>query len=35
MRVAWYKVYHRGLDGSQLHYFQHQSGIVFDVEHHG
>lgn len=30
----WYKVYHYGKDGSEVHYCQHESGAVFDVEHH-
>jgi hypothetical protein len=30
----WYKVYHYGKDGSSIHYCQHASGDVFDVEHH-
>ena len=30
----WHKIYHYGIDGSEIHYFEHQSGVVFDVEHH-
>jgi hypothetical protein len=28
----WYKVYHYGADDFDLHYFQHESGIVFNVK---
>ncbi len=31
---SWHKIYHRGKDGSSIHYCQHASGEVFDVEHH-
>lgn len=31
----WMKVYHYGIDGSEVHYCQHKSGKVFDVEYHG
>ena len=30
----WVKVYHYGVDGSEVHYCQHESGKVFDVEYH-
>ena len=30
---TWKKVYHKGLDGSELHYFQHESGAVAGVKH--
>jgi hypothetical protein len=30
----WFKVYHGGEDGSAIHYCQHESGEVFDVEYH-
>ena len=30
----WVKVYHEGEDGSSVHYCQHESGKVFDVEFH-
>jgi hypothetical protein len=30
----WVKVYHYGADGSEVHYCQHESGRVFDVEYH-
>jgi hypothetical protein len=30
----WVKVYHYGADGSEIHYGQHASGQVFDVEYH-
>jgi len=30
----WQKVYHYGMDGSEVHYCQHESGKVFDVEYH-
>jgi hypothetical protein len=30
----WVKVYHYGSDGSEVHYCQHASGTVFDVEYH-
>lgn len=29
----WMKVYHRGRDGSEMHYFQHASGKVAFVKH--
>ena len=29
----WKKVYHLGHDGTELHYCQHESGLVCDVEH--
>ena len=29
----WCKVYHRGKDGSEIHYFQHASGKVAFVKH--
>jgi len=28
------KVYHEGEDASTIHYCQHESGDVFDVEYH-
>ena len=31
---TWVKVYHYGVDGSEVHYCQHESGKVFDVEYH-
>jgi hypothetical protein len=31
---GWVKVYHHGADGSEIHYCQHASGKVFDVEYH-
>jgi len=31
----WFKVYHKGADGSELHYFEHESGRVFNVKHVG
>lgn len=31
---TWAKVYHYGKDGSEIHYCQHSSGLVLDVEHH-
>ncbi|MBI4604779.1 MAG: hypothetical protein HY721_22685 [Planctomycetes bacterium] len=30
---SWVKVYRRGRDGSEMHYFQHASGAVFNVKH--
>jgi hypothetical protein len=30
----WFQVYHEAEDGSAIHYCQHESGDVFDVEHH-
>jgi len=29
----WTKVYLRGVDGSEVHYFAHASGKVFNVKH--
>jgi len=29
----WKKVYKKGVDGSEIHYFEHASGKVFDVKH--
>lgn len=29
----WAKVYHRGRDGSEIHYFQHASGKVALLKH--
>lgn len=29
----WYKVYHYGMDGSAIHYFQHASGKVAAVKY--
>jgi len=29
----WWKVYHRGRDGTEVHYFQHASGKVAFVKH--
>jgi len=29
----WSKVYHKGADGTELHYFEHESGRVFNVKH--
>jgi hypothetical protein len=29
----WQKVYHKGSDGSEVHYFQHVSGKVAFVKH--
>ena len=28
----WRKVYRKGIDGSELHYFEHDSGRVFNVK---
>ena len=28
----WAKVYHRGKDGTEMHYFQHASGMVAFVK---
>ena len=28
----WHKIYHYGIDGTELHYFQHESGAVFNVK---
>jgi hypothetical protein len=28
----WQKIYSVGADGTEIHYFQHQSGIVFNVK---
>ena len=28
----WAKVYHKGMDGSEVHYFQHESGKVACVK---
>ena len=29
----WKKVYRRGADGTEIHYFEHESGKVFNVKH--
>jgi hypothetical protein len=29
----WVKVYRKGADGSEVHYFQHASGAVAGVKH--
>lgn len=29
----WHKVYRKGEDGTEIHYFQHQSGKVTHVKH--
>lgn len=29
----WRKIYHRGADGTEVHYFQHESGKVAFVKH--
>ncbi len=28
----WKKVYSSGVDGTEIHYFEHQSGVVFNVK---
>ena len=28
----WKKVYSIGVDGTEIHYFEHQSGVVFNVK---
>jgi hypothetical protein len=30
---TWVKVYRKGMDGSEIHYFQHVSGAVALVKH--
>ena len=31
---VWHKIYRYAIDGSELHYFEHESGAVFDVAYH-